>query len=571
MGVRLRGAIWYFVQDVPKDVREHFGGSPQIWESLRTKDKTAAKRLGAARYAAFWDKVDAIREPAETTTATAASPESASVLLDPQTLLAAVDRWKVAVIDECHVAAYNGYDCPYPDLLDSHLTYAFQRYHWPDIDDLEGRLATALRDQGISLTDGHPVLAQVHLRRAFADAWKTAASYAGDFKHQIFGGWTPANRTALDQGHRASAEVTAPHKGSPKVGSPRISEVLDLYIKSEKPKEGDTYRRTYFRRLIEHVGDIPIEEVTPPQLTELRGMLASYPVSKRQDVSEMSLQEAIAWNLASGEPQSLTPQTIRKKWFSSYRAVFDWAVDQEYCSHNRVAKVMPSKEWDQTEDREPYEPNELRAIFSTPLFQGCEVDRREDGTVYGYRKRPGALALKDASYWLPILALYGGYRLHEIGAAPAKDVQVEDGIHFLNLENRNDLKTPFSRRKVRLHPEIIRLGFLNFVDGRLSAGAEMLFDLPPSDDPDDYAKGWGKWFNLWLEGNGVKVPKKAFHTFRHTVRRALREADVTDPIADCVIGHKTPGMGAQYGKGVGLWKRDEAVRKISYPSLPSIS
>ncbi|MGX1803260.1 DUF6538 domain-containing protein, partial [Brevundimonas naejangsanensis] len=41
--VRLRVSTYYVVLNIPARARHAFGGKPQVWKSLRTKDKTEAR------------------------------------------------------------------------------------------------------------------------------------------------------------------------------------------------------------------------------------------------------------------------------------------------------------------------------------------------------------------------------------------------------------------------------------------------------------------------------------------------------------------------------------------------
>jgi hypothetical protein len=105
--------------------------------------------------------------------------------------------------------------------------------------------------------------------------------------------------------------------------------------------------------------------------------------------------------------------------------------------------------------REPWHIDELRLLFSSPVFVG------------GARPKGGR---GEAAFWLPLLALYTGARLSEQAALTAADVVIErpPGIAIItiteDLDQGRTLKTLASRRVVPIHTEVIRLGFLNFVE-----------------------------------------------------------------------------------------------------------
>jgi hypothetical protein len=75
------------------------------------------------------------------------------------------------------------------------------------------------------------------------------------------------------------------------------------------------------------------------------------------------------------------------------------------------------------------------------MFIGCELSVTKAGKPYGLREKPGPTVRKDAYYWLPILGLWTGCRVEEMDAARVADIKQEDGIWFLDLRDRADLKT----------------------------------------------------------------------------------------------------------------------------------
>ena len=105
--------------------------------------------------------------------------------------------------------------------------------------------------------------------------------------------------------------------------------------------------------------------------------------------------------------------------------------------------------------REPWHIDELRLLFSSPVFAA------------GARPKGGR---GEAAFWLPLLALHTGARLSELAALTAADVVIEQpsGIAIITITEDVDqgrtLKTLASRRVVPIHTELIRFGFLNFVE-----------------------------------------------------------------------------------------------------------
>ncbi|EGD18573.1 hypothetical protein XGA_2792 [Xanthomonas hortorum ATCC 19865] len=87
---------------------------------------------------------------------------------------------------------------------------------------------------------------------------------------------------------------------------------------------------------------------------------------------------------------------------------------------------------------------------------------------------PEALArLSESARWASLIGLYTGARASEVGQLLVKDVFEEDGIPCIRISDEGEhqkVKTEVSLRTVPLHPELIKIGFLKWVDGKRGAG-----------------------------------------------------------------------------------------------------
>ncbi len=58
-----------------------------------------------------------------------------------------------------------------------------------------------------------------------------------------------------------------------------------------------------------------------------------------------------------------------------------------------------------------------------------------------------------------------------------------------------------------------------------------------------------------------------FHSLRHNVEDALRNADVRKEVRDAIQGHGENGVSREYGSGYYLKTLNELFRKIRYDGL----
>jgi integrase len=145
-----------------------------------------------------------------------------------------------------------------------------------------------------------------------------------------------------------------------------------------------------------------------------------------------------------------------------------------------------------------------------------------------------------------------------------------DGVIYIDINDKGDkrLKTASSRRKIPLHHELLRIGFMDFVAMRKAMGDERLFpELKKSEGDGTYSYAFSKWFNRFLKATGVKSAGKCFHSFRHGFEDACRRADISGDKTDMLQGHKLPGMRAEYGEGYSLKSLAEAVDRLTWPGL----
>ncbi len=113
-------------------------------------------------------------------------------------------------------------------------------------------------------------------------------------------------------------------------------------------------------------------------------------------------------------------------------------------------KVKGAKKRNKT--RLPYTTEDLNLIFSGPVHKD------------GSRPKGGG---GEAAYWLPLIALYGGMRMEEIGQLLTTDLKQEGAVCYFDVsdEGAKSLKTESSLRRVPVHPVLIDLGLIEYATG----------------------------------------------------------------------------------------------------------
>lgn len=247
-------------------------------------------------------------------------------------------------------------------------------------------------------------------------------------------------------------------------------------------------------------------------------------------------------------------------------------------------------------DREAFLSADLRKLFASPCWTGCAgID---------YRHRPGSSTVKDAKFWIPLLAALEGVRLGEAAQLLTTDIQLRcfdqedftdwdvdldnpsgpwprlrrfspkdaDGVPTVGIwcidvipEDGKSVKTPSSKRIIPIHPLLLELGFLDYVDAQKRAGKRDLFPGLRPEKATRAGENLGEWFSRYLEYIGMKRERLSFHSFRHSFDTHLFNREVPDVRVSELMGHAQHGQTRnRYYKGARLAKLTEAIASINY-------
>jgi integrase len=357
----------------------------------------------------------------------------------------------------------------------------------------------------------------------------------------------------------------------PPVGRP-LKELIQRFLDERKRLGGTTAKRLLdFRAALALFeewcgGTTQITVIDRRMLGDFRTVLTKLPPNHTKRFGKKPIAEVLALAESSGL-QPLHPRTINSKYLALLDAFFGWCLTGGEITENPAAGVRVSlpKHHGTESGRNPFKITHLQTLFTTPLYTGCKSDSR----IY----EPGEVLVRDHRYWLPLIALWSGARLNELCQLRVADVREVDAVWCLdiNADGTKRLKSKAAKRLVPIHPELVRLGFLTFVEKRRESGADQLWDGVLSGSTDYASDAVSKWFARFLShaigGAKKKSGKLAFHSFRHTVKDALRDAGVEDRTQDALLGHETEHVSSRYGVGYKPARLCEELSKIRYEGL----
>ena len=361
--------------------------------------------------------------------------------------------------------------------------------------------------------------------------------------------------------------------------SKTISEYLDDYERRASIKGVREKRRHDIQvgtdLVLEVMGsDTTVQSVNRKMCREFVDILSKMPPNRNKKFNKLPLDKV----LLIVAKDDLEP--MKKATQSSYLAtlvnVLEFARLEGYIDRNPAEGLTPmALTVPDEEKRDPYTPEHLQKIFTAPIFTGCVNDERSFN-------KPGPNYPKRSRFWLPLISLFTGMRMNEICQLNLTDVKCTDtGTHYFHVfpdTEDQSVKNKSSRRKCPIHPMLIRLGLLDYIDDLSEKNETKVFpDIPPAKSTGYRSDVFTKRFATFQKGVGI--PSKvgtfpneqrfSFHSFRHNYRDELRNTGASIEIVELLGGWASGNKAVHqdYGKGYTPDRLFKYVKKIDFPGL----
>jgi integrase len=334
-----------------------------------------------------------------------------------------------------------------------------------------------------------------------------------------------------------------------------------------RPKDSVTEYKRAVEMFIQRHYDMPVVTIRKSHARKYREDLQKVPQRRSGELRTASLPELSAWGRKHPDAPSVSLGTVNKQ-LGALQAISEWAfangvIPEDTPWTNPFAKMRVEGE---ESERTSFENSDLKLLFAASVFTEHEYPEGGRG---------------PAAYWLPLLSLFNGARQTEPASLTAADVQTDPEtatpLLFITAQASlgKKLKTKASRRVVPIHTQLVRLGFLKFVEDVRKRDGEkaFLFPLIAPDRGRAGVKAYSKWFGRYLRTQGVTDTTKVFHSFRHGFKDALRQGGVNQEIHDALTGH-AQGSTVSGGYGAkemlarfGVKVLKAAVAKVAYQGL----
>lgn len=174
---------------------------------------------------------------------------------------------------------------------------------------------------------------------------------------------------------------------------------------------------------------------------------------------------------------------------------------------------------------------------------------------------------QGSKYWLPLLALFTGARLNELGQLYKTDIEIGQ-FPFIRISDQNildgypkRLKNFSSNRTIPIHPKLIEYGLLEYVSSRPGV---FIFDDLPHNGEYEPTKAYSQHFGRYLRKVGISEYQKVFHSFRHTFKAECRLRGIEEEVHDALTGHRNSSkqVSRSYGGEIPVEVLQSAVSKL---------
>jgi len=347
------------------------------------------------------------------------------------------------------------------------------------------------------------------------------------------------------------AVAPAPVQASPAlptVPGVLLSKVVEEHVKEAVLADSWTEKTlaentSIYRVMMEIIGDQDIKAIDNQMLLDFRNTLAKLPPNR--DKVPRYKGKTIKQILAMRNVEPMSKTTVNK-YIIRIGSLFKWAAKKKFIIVNYAEGLSLSTRSNAYEERETYSKDDIQRLFSH-----LKHDPKE-----------------PQEYWIPLIALYEGMRLEEICQLHMADIIEMDTLPCISINDDGDkrIKTNAGKRIIPIHPELIKLGFMDYISELRKSNAIRVWPRLTK-GRDGYSHVYGKKYQRFNRSFITKNPKRVFHSFRHTLANTLKQAGVQEIVIAEILGHANESeTSGRYGKKYEPKVLLEALLKLDYGS-----
>ncbi len=328
-------------------------------------------------------------------------------------------------------------------------------------------------------------------------------------------------------------------------GGIKISSHIKTYIERKKI-EGKSLKeigsdKVILEEFAEIVGDKEFSHITKKEVSAYIDIQTKLPPNRKKTPKyrDLSIQQLVEKNLPEKETQ--TPQNINKR-ITKLSVFSNWGVKQGLINSNPFLGMKFSVKR-QSHSRKPFTIEELRKILHPETYFQYTID-------FKHTFMPDRSTHQLPYYWIFLLGIFSGMRTNEMCQLRLSDIKKVEKIWFMFVEDSEEtkVKTENAIRKVPVHPQLIDLGFMDYISKlRRNKKDRVFWEL--KEGRDGFATKVSRHFNeRFLPAVGVwEKYIKVLYCTRHTFINKLFSERVDENVIKVLVGHEKGFTMKQYG------------------------
>ncbi len=293
---------------------------------------------------------------------------------------------------------------------------------------------------------------------------------------------------------------------------------------------------------VDVISDINIDDLNRDVLKDYKAKLLILPAnfSKNPLYRDKTIFQLLAMN--DTKPMSTTSVNKHLTWLSS---MLNFALKEEYIARNPAIGLKIQRNSRTDLERMAYTADDMNNIIRNITWN---------------QKRP-------ERYWVPLIGMLQGMRLNEICQLHCNDIKQVDNLWCISINDHmadKEVKNETSERVIPLHHELLKAGFLKYVEWAKKQHQRLWPALHKRRD--GYAHDFGKWYQQFNRKFITDEPRKVYHSLRHSFINHLKQKRVEESLISELVGHSTSGsmtMG-RYGKRYQPKVLLEALKQLDY-------
>lgn len=298
-----------------------------------------------------------------------------------------------------------------------------------------------------------------------------------------------------------------------------------------KPRTVADYNQK-FETFLGWIGDRPIQTVTKEDYSNFKNWL---------------ITEYVPPKAKPGEKPGIDGRSV-DKYTTAINGLFKWARNGGFfpdglslptaCQTIMTKKAIKARSKARTANRN-FRDEELAIAFNAETYMAKN-------------KLPH-------HFWAPLLALFSGARRAEVSQLLIRDIRQVDGIWVIDITDDDvtkNIKTGAGVRTIPIHPTLIEIGFLDYVDKvKAAKTGKALFPDVEANKHGEKGNAIGNAWRRYLIACGLRSKGQTendpdtltFHSLRHTAVTLLRNKGVAYDLRCQMVGHEAVGQQADYG------------------------